>query len=417
MFSFARPVSSALVLVVASLSVSAQANTAADIPLEAYGNLPLVEDMAISSASGDKIAFVAVVKGERRVVVVDSANRPLVNAPAGRSKLRSVDWAGDDFVLVTNSTTASLGPMFTASKYEFTGTIVIPMDGSKAQFVFSKTKGIANTTRGRYGLRKIDGEWKGYFGGIALDVDGVSTRWRHGRTTLYGVDLATNRARIAAGPGAEDHYRDWLVDENGEIAVTLDIDRNNGKWQITNENRDTLARGVDLTGDISLICFGKDGTSFLYALEDEDGNTRWFEVPLAGGETVEVLPETRVERLYIDKRNSRLLGYLPDGVERKPVFFDAQRQKAADKIYKAFSKWHATLVDYTPDMSHAIVHTSGDKDSGTWFRVDVANLKADAISYDRSAILPDAVGPVSTVAFKTADGLEMDGILTLPPGR
>ncbi|MCJ2185360.1 alpha/beta hydrolase family protein [Novosphingobium beihaiensis] len=412
--SSAKAATSALALL-SAMTVAAAPSVP---PLAAYGNLPLVKDMAISSTTGDKIAVVATVKGKPRVIVIDSDNRQLLNIPAGDSKLRGIDWAGDDFVLVTKSTTASLGPMFTASKYEFNGTIVLPIDGSKAQFVFGGTKGIANTTQGRYGLRKIDGEWKGYFGGIALDTDGLNTRWRHGRPTLYGVDLATNRARIAAAPASENHFRDWLVDENGEIAVTLDVNRNNGKWQITNEHHDKLAEGVDPTGDISLICFGKDGSSFLYSTEDDnEGVTHWFEVPLAGGDAVEVLPDTRVERLYIDKRNSRLLGYLPGGAEPKPVFFDPERQKAADKIYRAFGKWHATLIDYTPDMTHAIVHTSGNKDSGTWFRVDVANLKADAVSYDRDAILPDAVGPISTVEYKAADGLEMDGILTLPPGR
>ena len=401
----------------AILPAAAVAEPSPAPPIEAYGDLPSVENIAISP-SGESIATVARIKGERRLLIANGSGQLRADASVGDAKLRGLDWAGEDIVLVTNSATSSLGPMFTASKYEFTGTIIVPLNGEKSQLVFSKSKGVAHTTRGRYGLRNINGAWKGYFGGIALDTGiGGEALWRHGRTTLYGVDLPQNSPHVVAPAPPENHHRDWLVDAEGRLAVMLDLDESSGTWKITNARRTELARGVDPTGDVSLLCFGKDGASVLYSLEGDDGNTRWFEVPLAGGEPAEVLHDTRVERLYIDERNDRLLGYMPGGENAEPVFFDTAQQTAARQIHRAFRKWHAKLVDFTPGLSKAIVHTSGSNDSGTWYRVDVANLKADPIGYDRPAIPPEAVGPISTVEYKAADGLEMDGILTLPPGR
>src|SRR3546814_3042469 len=75
------------------------------------------------------------------------------------------------------------------------------------------------------------------------------------------------------------------------------------------------------------------------------------------------------------------------------------------------------MIDWTRDFGHAIVRTDGDGDSGSYFKVDVGALKAEAIGYERPAIGPGQVGPVSTVEYTASDGLEMDGILTLPPGR
>jgi dipeptidyl aminopeptidase/acylaminoacyl peptidase len=44
-------------------------------------------------------------------------------------------------------------------------------------------------------------------------------------------------------------------------------------------------------------------------------------------------------------------------------------------------------------------------------------LRANGVGVERLAIEPEQVGPISTVAYTAADGLELDGILTLPPGR
>lgn len=335
----------------------------------------------------------------------------------GDTKPRGLNWAGNDMVLVTNSATTSLGPDFTAPKYELTGTIIVPLDGGTVQSVFEHNRSVGHITQGHYGIRNVGGTWQGFFGGIALDVQGGEVHWRHGRTTLYRVGLPQNNIRVAAPPAAENHYRDWLIDAQGQVAVILDVDASNGTWRILNSRKDELIRGVDPTGDVGLLCFSHDGASVIYSVEGEDGNTRWFSVPLAGGTATEFLPDTSIDRFYTDDLTGQLTGYLASGENATPIFFDPKRQAAASKIFKAFRKWHSTLVDFTPDLSKAIVHTSGNGDSGTWFRVDVPKLQADPIGYDRLAIPPELVGPISTVEYKAADGLEMDGILTLPPAR
>ncbi|TCU60862.1 hypothetical protein EDF58_101158 [Novosphingobium sp. PhB57] len=185
-----------------------------------------MEDAAISP-DGSSIASVVHTNGARRVFVIKDG-KVLFNGASGETKVRAIEWADNDTVLVTSSATV---PMFgfAASKYEMSGTIILPMRaGNESGMVFSKSKGIARTTRGRYGIRTIAGRTVGYFGGIALEVDGFNTRWRHGRTTLYAVDMASNRARAVAQPAQEDHYRDWLIDRAGNVAVFLDVAENSG---------------------------------------------------------------------------------------------------------------------------------------------------------------------------------------------
>jgi dipeptidyl aminopeptidase/acylaminoacyl peptidase len=99
------------------------------------------------------------------------------------------------------------------------------------------------------------------------------------------------------------------------------------------------------------------------------------------------------------------------------VFFDAERQEAADKVHKAFAGGDFALIDWTPGFGRVLVRTSGTSDSGTWYIVDLAQLRAEAFGVERPAIPAEQVGPVSAFDYRAGDGLELDGVLTLPPRR
>ena len=84
---------------------------AAPPPLEAYGDLPAVEDIAISP--GGNIGTIAQADGQRRVIAIKPDATVLINAPVGDTKVRGVDWADDDLLLITTTATVALGPNFT----------------------------------------------------------------------------------------------------------------------------------------------------------------------------------------------------------------------------------------------------------------------------------------------------------------
>ena len=127
------------------------------------------------------------------------------------------------------------------------------------------------------------------------------------------------------------------------------------------------------------VSFGKTNATIIYAIEDQEtGKTRWFEVPLAGGEAKEVFVGVDVDRLYTNREDGTLLGYLDgSGASPKPVFFDPAHQSAAEKLYRAFARYDVAVIDWTPDFSHFLVIIRGNGDSGTYYLVDMGKLKAD----------------------------------------
>jgi dienelactone hydrolase len=389
-------------------------------PLTRYGALPGVEDMSLSP-DGKAHAILARVNDLRMFVVVDDAGKIRASMPVGDAKIRSLRWASPTIALVTLSTTENLGPDFIQTKIELYGAARISLDGQKPELVFVRDRSMAHAVWGDYGSRTIAGKTLGYFGGIQFAQSSASRTeyvFDHGRPALFEVDLATNRSRKVANAPSEGIDRDWLVDGAGQVAATLDIVASSGNWKIANQRGTTIASGKNLGGKVGFVALGKDGTTVIYSEAGAaEEIVRWFEVPLAGGPAQEVFTDIDIERIFVDPANGRMLGYLERGAAPRPVLFDSARQAVVARVYRAFPKRQVRIVDWSADFGKFLVHTSGNEDPGTWFTIDIAAKRADPIGEDYPDIASPQVGAISTAAYKAADGLDLDGILTLPPGR
>lgn len=403
----------ALVLMVWAVPAAA----AEPVPLEAYGDLPGVEQAAISP-SGRGLAMVGRIQGKRQLVVLDADRKVRRLIPASDAKIRDLRWVGEEEVLLITSVTEKLDPIFIAARAEIFGALVVPLDGREPWLVFSNTAVMANMITADLGTRFIGGKWEGFFSGIEFANSKIGNSIVGSTGVLRAVDLKSKSTRNVATSSSSNVFREWLIDEHGRPVVNFEITTERGRWKISNDRGTELVSGVNTTGTVELLCLGHEGKTVIYANEDDTtGEVHWYEIPLEGGAAKEVLANVNVDRLYIDRTNGRLLGYLEGGTTPRSHFFDAGRQAAAEKVMAAFPGLQVQLADWTPDFSHMLVRTSGNADSGTWYLVDLANRRADPVGTERPLILPERVGPISRLSYRAADGLELDGILTLPPGR
>ncbi|WP_353230930.1 hypothetical protein [Novosphingobium sp.] len=267
-----------------ALPVAAMAEEPPSLAL--YGHLPGFE-MAAISPSGDHIAVLATIDGARLVLVLDPRLQATFQTPIGAdTKIRGLDWAGDQAVLIDYSRTVNLGDGFTTDKAELGSVLVLPLDGSKPWNVFAKDADMAGGVVGIYGVVRKNGHWVGYFGGITLanDLMNIDRRLVTANPDLYEVDLQTRKHHIVAYHTDGDHnWRSWLIDDKGAIGAVFDRDSDHGGWTLTTGNGQKLASGTDLVGNVSLIGFSPDGAGVVYGVRDAASATdNWFTVPLAG---------------------------------------------------------------------------------------------------------------------------------------
>jgi dipeptidyl aminopeptidase/acylaminoacyl peptidase len=384
--------------------------------LSIYGNLPGLE-MAALSRSGESVAIVGIVNGERRLVVIDAAAAPRASAKLGDVKVRGLFWAGEDTVLVYKSDTARLSAMdFTTDKAELYSMLVVPLDGKPAWSVFAGNSLIAGGVTGFYGIREKQGKYYGYFGGITYDRDMDSGRYL-GSTdpVLYEVDLASQKARRIAPRYEGDGHRQWIVGPDGEVYATLDFQNNKGDWSIRNGDGKRIASGTRPVGGVSLVGIGTAPDKLVYALEDDDGATHWIELPAAGGDGTPRLESVGIRDTVFDERSQQLVGYMEDGDLPVYKFFDAYRQKVINGTLKAFPGKSVQLQGWNESFNKLIVTTEGSGDPQTWWLVDIKTGKATELGRSYTLRAQD-IGPVRMVRYQAGDGLDISAVLTLPPG-
>jgi dipeptidyl aminopeptidase/acylaminoacyl peptidase len=389
-------------------------------PLATYGRLPGFETAAISP-SGAHVAMLATAGEERLVIVIDAAGQLVTKIPVGDVKVRSLDWAGDEALLVDFTKTINLGVDFSASKTELASTVVVPLGGDKPWTIFAQEAGITGGVQGRYGVVWRRGHWFAYVGGITLGHDVKTNNYwlKSGRLVpdLYEVDLGNRHTvRVAAHPDNDMIDRDWLLDGNGKLAVIMDYNRTTSTWRLGVPGKPPLASGTSPSRDINLIGFAPDGAGVIYSVRDMKAQRDdWFIVPLAGGAPQAYLAEETFQYTFKDASH-RLLGYVDDLTKNEAHFFDPLREKIYQASRKAFPEQQMVLKDFSEDFKRLIVTTEGGGDPIAWWMVDISSGSATPLgmSYPMTA---DQVAPFRLVAYKAADGLAMDGVLTLPPGR
>jgi dienelactone hydrolase len=387
-------------------------------PIEVYGNLPGLEKATLSQ-SGERIALIGAVGDARRLIVLAKDFKPLLNAPLGEMKVRGLYWAGDNSVLIYKSDTRGLSVLdFTTSKTELFSMLVIPLDGTKAWSVFAGEKSITGGVKGFHGVRERAGRYYGYFGGITLDRDPntIGKRLESTEPVLYEVDLQNQRIKKLAPRLEGGGYRDWVIGSEGAVSATLDYFSKSGDWAIRNGEGNRIASGSHLAGTVGLVGLGANPGMLIYSMgNSETGAVDWLELPMVGGETKEVFDDVAIDDIIVDAKSQQLAGYKQDADTPGYKLFNARQQKVIDGAMRAFPGLRVHLQDWNDAFDKLIVMTEGVGDSQTWWMVDIKTGKARDLGVSYPMRSQD-VAPMRMVQYKAGDGLDIAGVLTLPPG-
>ena len=385
-------------------------------PLSAYGQLPAIEEVDLSP-DGSNLAVVTTLSGKRQLVALNAEGKVITSIPLADQKIRGIQWAGNDFLIVYMSTTNRLYPG--AIKQEFTAAAVLNLkSGGKPYWAFDMRSDMLGIVGGRYGIRQIDGRWYAYWGGYHSSV-GKAGNFRGGIDyELYQVELESGKLkRVAKGDPAWRH-RDWLLDEQGAVIATLDYDSDKGLWTIKNAERTTIARGQQKDRGVGMMGLSPDGTHLIYSTFDEEmDDYTYFEIALTDGtpRAKPTLPE-EASKLWSTATSPRIIGWSTDAWGALPVFFTKKQNDDMRALQKAFPGKTLVIGDVSDGLDMFVFQVHGAQESGSWFQLDLNKRNAWLVGHDYPAIPKAQIGDVRVIPFTAADGLAMEMIVTLPPG-
>src|SRR5712672_4878508 len=277
-------------------------------------------------------------------------------------------------------------------------------------------RSVAHTVRGDYGVTQADGHLFGYFGGISYDRTWNDEEvFTHDYADLFRVDLDTaETSRVGRG---DETSRDWIVSPDGTVLAHSGYQEQYGVWRLYaghDEEKRLLERG-DPRGDIRMVGLGRSAGTALVVDRSGNGDVA-EESSTADGKAAALFADQTVREYLFDPDSEQLIGALTQE-EPRAYFFDPALLARYKGARKAFPGLNVELVSYSRHLDRLIVKTGGGTDSGTYWIVDIASGKASPIARPYAAVKDAEVGETRRVHYMAGDGLPIEAILTLPPGR
>ena len=409
---------------IAAVAVLLCARGAGAAPLEVYGRLPHIEDIALSP-DGTRVAFVRT-EGDARVlaVVALESGALLGTLHAGDEKLRGVDWADDGHVIIrTSVATFPRGPMFTgqnvrewfqAQVYDLKAgkSFVIPPAAAASDLT------LMNIVGGALSVRRFNDHTVIFVPGVQMreEVDVLAHRlkWQGGRA-LLGVSLDTQTSRLVA-PGRPNNLR-WVVDPDGEVAAEETYDQSNGRWSILIRREGRMQEAAAGTGLIEFpLILGLGPTAETLLVSSVEGEEPvWRLLSREDGSLSAPMAERRtLERPIEDRATHRMIGGVHIADSEEYVFFDPAIEQSWQAIVRAFPNEHVRFESAAADFRKVIVRVEGERDGYCFELVNLSSHHAEALGDVYEGIKPLEVRRIS---YAAGDGLEIPAYLTLPHGK
>ncbi len=388
-------------------------------PLEAYGSLPSIESVVISP-DGSALALIVTIDDERRIIVKSLSGPVLASAVVGHRKVRNVQWAGADHVVVEASITTSIKDTTYVGEHWQAVSLNV-RTGGYIQLPDNALDTLLNIVQGRL-QPGADGKKAVVYTPLYVTVAG-NMQSKSGHLDLYKIDLDTGLAsRVQMG---DSQTEDYLVKPDGAVLAKASYKNN----EATNDATWTLSlrRGsswqdVDKTTDArntpSLWGASPDGQSVIIDTWDKQ-NELWrpTSVTLSDGKVGDYIGPPRKQGALIDEEGV-VLGFTYRNGELVEYDFVEPRLKALWPAYRnAFKGQQLSLVSWTPDFAKLILFATSSNSAGVYYIADTKTKRVDPIGSPYPKLTPADVANVKAIEYKAADGLPIQAILTTPKGR
>ncbi len=395
----------AVILFPAILSASGPAPAA---PLETYGRLPSLEDLALSP-SGKRIAFVRTQENRRVIAIADLPNVMLARMGVGEVKLRHLQWADDDHLMITTSSTGMPWGLI-GKDTEWEQLSVYEISSKKFRTYpepADKEIQTLNTVIGAPMIRHIGNDTVLFLTGLWVDD---STK-----LALFKVNLTRNVQKVIRQGG--DATRGWLVDEAGEIVAEENYYEHEQRWQmkLRHNGRWFEAESQRTPIDIpDMVGFGPQGDAVLVSTLDK-GEPVWELLSLADGKLGPPIEGGGdLNGPLEDPVTHRMIGGICIEDQSKYVFFNPDMKSRWHSIESAFEGERVDLVSMSADLMQFVVRVDGPRG----YRYELINMNTDRATplgfvYDG---LEDSL-PTTRITYEAADGLKIPAYLTLPAGK
>lgn len=338
-------------LLISALAALVLATPCMAAPLEVYGRLPFIEDVALSP-DGHRIAVI-ITDGEKRNIVIRSLDdgKNITGLAAGTTKIRSIAWASPQILLITSTVTTQIEDILN-SRGEHAITKAFEVDTGKLRGVLDTAREMSlNTSVGPPMVRVVDGQ-------SMILVKGITFVENRGKLALFRI-LPGGTPPLIVETGTEG-VDDFLVDDRGAAFAETSYDDHSGSWtiQVKRAGRWTsIIEGKDPTGSPDLIGYGRTPGTLLVAIDTKTG-VELRELSIADGKWGMTLPDEDIRGVLTDRQDHIIGGMATFGDETHYTFYNPTDQAAWNAILAAFPAQKVHFEGWSDDHKRLLVEVS-----------------------------------------------------------
>jgi dipeptidyl aminopeptidase/acylaminoacyl peptidase len=382
-------------------------------PIDAFGQLPTLGDVAMSPDGTRYAAIVGGTTGSEIQVREITTGKLLLASPAKDFKLRSLQWADNDRIVLILSQTRQISStdfMF-ARRGEYYQMLLHDLTTHNWMRPLNNMKLTANFVGGLPRVRIIDGRPQ-------LVVEGYTTTGSSFISTLFRIDPANGR-EVPFEKGVAD-TNDWIIGLDGEPVARADYHQEDGEWRLLLRRGGNWKEVYRETAPIDtpgLVGLGRTPGTIMVESK-KSGEYETYEVGIADGAWSQPLGDTYGDGLVVDPATLQPIGTINEGLGTIAYeFWNPEDQKLWRAITRSFKDELVTLVDWSHDRNIVMIEVFGPKSGDAIYVIDRKAKAAGLLSPRYARIDAADLGTVQTLTYKAADGTDIPAYLTLPPGR
>jgi dipeptidyl aminopeptidase/acylaminoacyl peptidase len=407
-------------------AAAADAPRAMRASAQAFGRIPEISDMALSP-NGKLLGWIDNSGPITGIAVLDADSGKMLRTLAFEQsmKMRSVDWADDETLLVNVSVTASID---TGQKYAYEWYRTIAVDvatGATRVLLMDDYRRILVTRSRLLALHPskphtVVMSTMDYSAAEASRITGTHIRGERRLggwvTRLFDVDTRTGKADpIDSGNQFTDEY---LVDGQGRPVVRSESNPTAKSYRLYAAHGASWKElKLPESDELRLIGLSADGRSVVIMDRTATGPQKLWSVALDGSGFAPFAVEQQelVESGVIDPYTNTLIGLYMGGSDPQIRWLDPEADARDQKLRRAFAGKVLTLRSQSRDAKRVLVKVSTPSTPAIYYLVDFHKGTADIAGEEYPSLAQVPMGEVQSITYKARDGQDIPAYLTLPP--
>ena len=236
----------------------------------------------------------------------------------------------------------------------------------------------------------------------------------------YRLNLKTGEMEmLAENPG---NIQGWMFDHDGKLRVAFAI--------VDGVNTSLLYRETeqDEWKDVLTTSFKDNMSPYFFTFDNKNviGTSNLgrdksvvVEFDIANGTETQVLYENSdydVQGVFYSRKRKVVTSASYTSTKRERHFFDEETKQLFDRLNKELGDYELGISTYNKDETVFIIRTYSDRSLGAYYIYDKTTDKLEKIVDVSPWIDENEMAHVTPVEYKTRDGLNIHGYLTLPKG-